>query len=145
MRDGKMHQTTVRFGPDLWEALETECGRLGVSAAQYLREAALARLAYTAGRVGSRRYEMALTGAGAEPIRGVGAGFIETAPPREPDPPSEGDERAAVVAAVKAEATDQTSSSSALQAQSKLTVARTRLLRQQAARLRGARFEGRHT
>ena len=43
-----MHQTTVRFGPELWKALEAECGRLGVSAAQYLREAALARLAYTA-------------------------------------------------------------------------------------------------
>src|SRR5262249_39790670 len=31
----KMHQTTVRFGEDLWEALENECARLGVSVAQY--------------------------------------------------------------------------------------------------------------
>ena len=64
MRDGRMHQTTVRFGADLWEALEVECGRLGVSAAQYLREAALARLAYTAGQRGDKEYEHALVGAG---------------------------------------------------------------------------------
>jgi hypothetical protein len=58
-----MHQTTVRFGPDLWHALEAECARLGVSAAQFLREAALARLAYTAGQRGDREYELALVGA----------------------------------------------------------------------------------
>jgi hypothetical protein len=61
MLDGKMHQTTVRFGPDLWQAMERECARLGVSAAQYLREAALARLAYTGGRAGFPAYELALT------------------------------------------------------------------------------------
>jgi hypothetical protein len=65
MLDGKMHQTTVRFGPDLWQAMERECARLGVSAAQYLREAALARLAYTGGRAGFPAYELALTSAGA--------------------------------------------------------------------------------
>jgi hypothetical protein len=51
-----MHQTTIRMGPDLWEALEAECSRLGVSAAQYLREAALARLAFTAGQLGETDY-----------------------------------------------------------------------------------------
>jgi hypothetical protein len=65
MRDGRMHQTTVRFGPDLWEALEGECARLGVSAAQFLREAAVARLAYNAGRRGDIEYEQSLVGAGA--------------------------------------------------------------------------------
>ena len=44
-----MHQTTVRFGDDLWAALEQEALRLGVSVAHYVRDAALARLAYTAG------------------------------------------------------------------------------------------------
>jgi hypothetical protein len=44
-----MHQTTMRFSPDLWDSVEAECSRLGVSAAQYIREATLARLAYTAG------------------------------------------------------------------------------------------------
>jgi hypothetical protein len=46
----KMHQTTVRFGADLWSALESEAGRLGVSVAQYVRDAARSRLSYDAGR-----------------------------------------------------------------------------------------------
>ena len=61
-----MHQTTVRFGPDLWDELEIECARLGISVAQYVREAALARLHYTAGRRGEADYERALLAAGAE-------------------------------------------------------------------------------
>ena len=60
-----MHQTTLRFTSDLWEALELECGRLGISAAQYLREAALARLSYTAGQRGDVEFERALVDAGA--------------------------------------------------------------------------------
>jgi hypothetical protein len=55
-----MHQTTVRFGSDLWEALEEECTRLGVSVAQYLREAALTRLVYAAGRRGDDEFQAAL-------------------------------------------------------------------------------------
>jgi hypothetical protein len=46
----KMHQTTVRFGADLWGALQVEAKRLGVSVAQYVRDAALGRLSYDAGR-----------------------------------------------------------------------------------------------
>jgi hypothetical protein len=46
----KMHQTTVRFGDDLWRALEVEAESLGVSIAQYVRDAALSRLSYDAGR-----------------------------------------------------------------------------------------------
>jgi hypothetical protein len=45
-----MHQTTVRFGGDLWAALAVEAERLGVSVAQYVRDAALRRLSYEAGR-----------------------------------------------------------------------------------------------
>jgi hypothetical protein len=71
MRDGRMHQTTVRFGPDLWEALEAECARLGISAAQYVREAALARLAFTAGRLGGEEYAGALVTAGAPALAEV--------------------------------------------------------------------------
>jgi hypothetical protein len=55
-----MHQTTVRFGTDLWEALEEECARLGVSVAQFLREAALARMMYAAGRRGDDGLQIAL-------------------------------------------------------------------------------------
>jgi hypothetical protein len=46
----RMHQTTVRFAPELWEQLEIEARRSGVSVAHFVREAALARLAYAAGR-----------------------------------------------------------------------------------------------
>ena len=45
-----MHQTTVRFGPDLWRELEAEAKRVGVSVAQYVRDAALMRMFYTRGR-----------------------------------------------------------------------------------------------
>jgi hypothetical protein len=59
-----MHQTTLRLSPDLWQTLEQECARLGVSAAQYLREAAIARLAYSAGLEGDPDYDAALAHAG---------------------------------------------------------------------------------
>ena len=62
----RMHQTTVRFSSDLWDELETECSSLGVSIAQYLREAAVARLAFTAARRGDPIYAAALD----ESIRG---------------------------------------------------------------------------
>jgi hypothetical protein len=56
----RMHQTTVRFGPELWEALEEECARLRMSIAQYLREVTLARLVYAAGKRGDPERELAL-------------------------------------------------------------------------------------
>ena len=56
----KMHQTTVRFGGDLWDALDEECARLGLSVAQYVREAALARLAYAAAKRGDAGFDSAL-------------------------------------------------------------------------------------
>ena len=40
-----MHQTTVRFGGELWRELVSEADRCGISVAQYVREAAVARLA----------------------------------------------------------------------------------------------------
>jgi len=60
-----MHQTTVRFGSELWRALEQEAEALGVSVAHYVREAALARLAYSAGRRGDVAFDEALGGAAA--------------------------------------------------------------------------------
>ena len=60
-----MHQTTVRFGIDLWEQIEREAALTGVSTAQFVREAALARLAYAAGRRGDAEFEAALARAGA--------------------------------------------------------------------------------
>jgi hypothetical protein len=41
--------TTLRFGTDLWALLEREAAEAGVSASQYVREAALARAAFAAG------------------------------------------------------------------------------------------------
>jgi hypothetical protein len=60
-----MHQTTVRFSADLWHEVEREAADAGVSIAQYVREAALARVAYEAGRRGDPGFEAALAHAGA--------------------------------------------------------------------------------
>ncbi len=45
-----MHQTTMRFGRELWTAIEEEADATGVSTAQYVRESVLWRIAYEAGR-----------------------------------------------------------------------------------------------
>ena len=47
-----MKVTTVRFGRDLWTLLEREAEQAGVSVSQYVREAALARAAASAGTRG---------------------------------------------------------------------------------------------
>jgi len=44
-----MRATTIRFPNDLWEQLEREARRQGISTAQYVRDAALYRVAFTAG------------------------------------------------------------------------------------------------
>jgi hypothetical protein len=126
MLDGKMHQTTVRFGPDLWQAMERECARLGVSAAQYLREAALARLAYTGGRAGFPAYELALTRAEAG---GDVAESRESTYPR----PGESSGPNTVSAA-----TETMTDSSAVIAQSRQARAQAREVRRHSAELRTA-------
>ena len=68
-----MRQTTVRFGEDLWAELEREAEAVGVSVAQYLREAALTRLVYERARHGDESYETALRWAGAS-TKGADAG-----------------------------------------------------------------------
>jgi hypothetical protein len=55
-----MHQTTVRFGSELWRELERESAALGVSIAQYVREAALARLVHAAAERGEEQFALAL-------------------------------------------------------------------------------------
>lgn len=117
-----MHQTTVRFGSDLWEALEAECARLGVSAAQYLREAALARLAYTAGRRGDPLYDEALVAVGAPQTQGNGAADREVAAMGAEGASSDSHERVA--------------ESSAVNAQSEQVRARARVIRERAEELR---------
>ena len=61
-----MHQTTIRFAEDTWGLLETEAASLGVSAAQYIREATIARAMYTAGRRGDSGMDTALRAASSD-------------------------------------------------------------------------------
>ena len=76
-----MRATTVRFSDDLWELLETEASHQGISAAQFVRDAALMRLGILSSRRGDLEAALtlekvaagALTGrhAGADPRGGV--------------------------------------------------------------------------
>src|SRR4051812_10126115 len=52
-----MKVTTVRFSQDLWDAVAAEAEIAGVSASQFIREAALARAAAAAGSRGELLFE----------------------------------------------------------------------------------------
>ena len=123
MRDGRMHQTTVRFGPDLWEALESECARLGVSAAQYVREAALARLAYTAGRRGDPEYDVALLRAGA--------------PSNQLEPLSDREAADLHAELAQADASERRLDATALSAQNDLAMQRARSIQEESREIKG--------
>jgi hypothetical protein len=49
-----MRATTVRFSEDLWELLEAEAATQSISAAQFVRDAAIMRLGILSGRRGDR-------------------------------------------------------------------------------------------
>ncbi len=55
-----MRATTVRFDEALWQLVEREAVQEGVSAAQYVRDAAVLRAAYAMGRRGDADFEEAL-------------------------------------------------------------------------------------
>jgi hypothetical protein len=55
-----MKATTVRFGEDLWAMLERESARVGVSAAQFVREATIMRVAMLAGARGDPDAELSI-------------------------------------------------------------------------------------
>ena len=55
-----MRATTVRFSEDLWQLLDDESTRQGVSAAQFVRDAAIVRLAFLAGRRGDSDSEQSI-------------------------------------------------------------------------------------
>jgi hypothetical protein len=118
-----MHQTTLRLSPDLWEALDQESARLGVSVAQYLREAAIARLAYFAGREGDPDYEAALARAGVPAPKGRRDAAADQVPDR----------------SITETLSDILESLSALAAQSDLARKRSIELRERAAAVRAQR------
>ncbi len=53
-----MRVSAVRFGDDLWQLLESEASRVGVSISQYVREAALARATAAAAARGEEPFEL---------------------------------------------------------------------------------------
>jgi hypothetical protein len=131
-----MHQTTVRFGRDLWDVLEQEAERLGVSAAQYIRDATLARLAYAAARqeqaVASREAfewagETSLSDGAGVPLEGLGE-----------EPPAKRGE-----APLEERVEAQLESAAALQAQGKLARGKAERLRVEAEELRKRKTDGR--
>jgi GAF domain-containing protein len=71
-----MRATTVRFGEDLWAMLEQEAARSGLSAAQFVREATILRLAMLAGIRGddAARTTLATIAEAAQPGRSSGNG-----------------------------------------------------------------------
>ncbi|HEX8646406.1 MAG TPA: GAF domain-containing protein [Thermoleophilaceae bacterium] len=56
-----MRATTVRFSEDLWSLLEQEAAATGVSAAQFVRDATVLRIAYLMGRRGEPGIEDTLS------------------------------------------------------------------------------------
>jgi uncharacterized protein (DUF1778 family) len=58
-----MKLTTLRIGEDLWALLAAEAQYAGVSVSQYIREAALARAAASAGARGEAPFALIVEGA----------------------------------------------------------------------------------
>jgi hypothetical protein len=55
-----MRATTVRFSEDLWQLLDDESKMQGISAAQFVRDATIVRLAFLAGRRGDSEAELSM-------------------------------------------------------------------------------------
>jgi GAF domain-containing protein len=55
-----MRATTVRFSDDLWQLLEDESTLQGISAAQFVRDATIVRLAFLAGRRGDSEAQLSM-------------------------------------------------------------------------------------
>jgi GAF domain-containing protein len=58
--DMPMRATTVRFSEDLWQLLDDESTMQGISAAQFVRDATIVRLAFLAGRRGDSEAELSM-------------------------------------------------------------------------------------
>jgi GAF domain len=65
-----MRATTVRFSEDLWELLEAEASQQGISAAQFVRDAAMLRLGTLRGQSGDTNAALTLEALAAGALRG---------------------------------------------------------------------------
>src|ERR1700722_8067434 len=55
-----MRATTVRFSEDLWQLLDQESTLQGISAAQFVKDATIVRLAFLAGRRGDSETQLSM-------------------------------------------------------------------------------------
>ncbi len=106
-----MKVTTVRFGADLWQLVEAEAARAGVSASQYIREAALARAAAAAAARGHGPF-------------GLLAGALREVMGGEDDVRQRAEVERVLAALARLTATETRHDAEALQAQSKQTLRR---------------------
>src|SRR4051812_46065123 len=65
-----MRATTVRFSEDLWDLLEAEASQQGISAAQFVRDAAMMRLGTLSARRGDTNATLTLEALAAGALRG---------------------------------------------------------------------------
>ena len=72
-----MRATTVRFGEDLWTLLEREAAAQGVSAAQFVRDAAILRLAHLAGERGAPEARLSIEQVASGALREEGGGSAD--------------------------------------------------------------------
>jgi hypothetical protein len=100
-----MKVTTVRFGSDLWRLLEGEAESAGISVSQYIREAALARAAAAAAARGHGPFELL-------------AGAVREVTRDESDPAARAEAERVLSGLVRLAATESSSESNALRAES---------------------------
>ena len=65
-----MRATTVRFSEDLWELLEEEAAREGISAAQFVRDATIMRIAFLLSKRGDPQAEATIESIAAGALAG---------------------------------------------------------------------------
>lgn len=83
-----MRATTVRFSDDLWTLLEAEAAAQGISAAQFVRDAAIMRLGVLSGRRGDAEATLTLESLAAGALSGrrsVERGAVVAAAVRDPE------------------------------------------------------------
>ena len=107
-----MRVSAVRFGSDLWQLLEDEATLVGVSVAQYVREASLARAVAASAARGED--PLGRLGAAARKATPVQADHASTEKPRR----SRQDDIVERATAARKQATDARSGATALRAQS---------------------------